>query len=220
MSPSRREFLRAGAALGAALGGCAGPMAVPARGAVMIPLRDGGPPFAATRIFRCSRADPAAGNDGVFVFTEATPDAIHFDSPGTTVDLHYPPAAREYRPRIEVVACIGREGADIAIDRALDPVLGYAAGIDGIIGAIVPRERAALDRGRPWLKVNGRLSQSGDLETTQAVARQLAALSRAHALRPGDLVFCATPGSSRAVIKGDVLTGHVEGIDDISVRVV
>lgn len=225
MKLSRREFLEAGAALGAAtIAGCAGPMGASASlgrsdpGAIRIPVQGSASTFIARRIFRCELAEAPAS----LAFAEASPDTLRIDPPGTTVDRPYPPATRDYRPRIAVVACVGRGGRDIAVDRALDHVFGFAAGIDLVMSPIVPtRESGPMDRGPAWLKVNGQFSQAGSLDAMGwSVARQLAQLSRVHELRPGDVLFCAMPGEARAVLKGDVLTGHVEGIHDISVRVV
>ena len=36
----------------------------------------------------------------------------------------------------------------------------------------------------------------------------------------GDIIYCGTPENVGPVVKGDVMTGHVEGIYDISVKVV
>ena len=45
-------------------------------------------------------------------------------------------------------------------------------------------------------------------------------LSRLFELRPGDVIFAGTPAGVGAVVRGDVMTGHVEGVDDITVKVV
>src|SRR6218665_2623573 len=45
-------------------------------------------------------------------------------------DTPYPPQTSDLHHEIELVVAIGRDGADIAVDEALEHVWGYAAGID------------------------------------------------------------------------------------------
>ena len=46
--------------------------------------------------------------------------------------LPYPPGTDRLEPEVEMVAAIGRGGADIAREAALDHVFGYAVGFDMI----------------------------------------------------------------------------------------
>lgn len=46
------------------------------------------------------------------------------------------------------------------------------------------------------------------------------AISRAFELQPGDLIFTGTPEGVGAVVRGDVITGNVDGLTPIAVRVV
>jgi fumarylpyruvate hydrolase len=39
-------------------------------------------------------------------------------------------------------------------------------------------------------------------------------------LQPGDLIFTGTPEGVGAVVKGDVITGNVEGLTPIAVKIV
>ena len=74
--------------------------------------------------------------------------------------------------------------------------------------------------GAIWLKVNGEMRQSGDLnQLIWSVSESIAYLSGLFTLDPGDLLFTGTPAGVGAVQRGDVITGGVEGIGDIEVRV-
>jgi len=52
------------------------------------------------------------------------------------------------------------------------------------------------------------------------VAEQISKLSEANELRPGDLIFSGTPANVGPVVPGDVMVGHIDGLPEISVRVV
>jgi len=72
-----------------------------------------------------------------------------------------------------------------------------------------------------WLKVNGTTRQQGDLsQLIWAVPEMISYLSGLFALRPGDLIFSGTPAGVSAVMPGDVLQGGVNGIGEITVKVV
>ncbi|GAB0112559.1 fumarylacetoacetate hydrolase family protein [Acidisoma sp. C75] len=160
--------------------------------------------------------------------------------PGETQDLHH---------EIELVAAIGRGGAEIAATEAEAHLWGYAVGID-----MTRRDLQALAKkaGRPWdmakgfdhsapigeivplaalpagfgragaidLKVNGTLRQSGDIgEMIWSVPEIIAALSRLVRLAPGDLIFTGTPAGVAAVQPGDVLEGSVSGLPPVRVTI-
>ena len=64
---------------------------------------------------------------------------------GATVP--YPPETSNFHYEIELIVAIGKGGADIPVERALDHVYGYAVGIDD------PRrdlQLQAREQGRPW----------------------------------------------------------------------
>jgi len=52
------------------------------------------------------------------------------------------------------------------------------------------------------------------------VADTIAFLSTLFELKAGDLIFTGTPEGVGAVVKGDVMTGGVDGIGEFAVRVV
>ena len=74
--------------------------------------------------------------------------------------------------------------------------------------------------GAIWLKVNGELRQNGDLnQMLWKVPEMIAYLSRLFELKAGDLIFAGTPAGVGAVVSGDVMAGHVDGVDAITVKV-
>lgn len=163
-------------------------------------------------------------------------------------DVAYPPATSNLQHEVELVVALRDGGADILPERALEYVYGYAVGLDltrrdlqqlakdrghpwdmgkgfdqsAPIGAIHPL--AALDhptRGSIWLKVNGQLRQSGDLQQMSwKVAEVIARLSGYVALAAGDLIFTGTPAGVSTVVRGDVLAAGVAGVGELTIRLV
>lgn len=75
--------------------------------------------------------------------------------------------------------------------------------------------------GAIWLKVNGDLRQSGDLSRmTWNVAEIIANLSAYVRLEAGDLIFTGTPAGVSTVVRGDVLVGGVDGVGELTIRLV
>jgi len=264
MKKPRREFLNAGAALGAAtVAACAAPMQAGAQRdnvlfaqkGVTVPVYGTDQQFQVRRIYCVGRNYAAhareMGSDPTreppFFFQKPT-DAIQVAAPGDTIDHPYPPITKNYHYEIELVAALKGGGRNIPADKALDIVYGYAAGLDmtrrdlqramgdqkkpwevgksfdhsAVISHIHPATKTGHIRQGPiWLKVNGEVKQNANLNMmTWDVAEQIANLSTFYELFPGDIIYCGTPENVGPVVKGDVMTGHVEGIYDISVKVV
>jgi fumarylpyruvate hydrolase len=164
---------------------------------------------------------------------------------GTTIA--YPPGTNDLHHEIELVVAIGEAGSNIDVSSALDHVFGYAVGIDltrrdlqglakgkgGPWDTAKSFENAApistihqvADIGHPsakriWLDVNGDNRQVANIdEMIWSVAEVIAELSMLFTLAPGDLIFTGTPAGVGAVIRGDLITGGVDGVDEISVRI-
>jgi fumarylpyruvate hydrolase len=177
-------------------------------------------------------------------FFQKNPDSL---IPGGG-DFPYPAKSADVHHEFEMVVALGRGGSDIAVDRALDCVYGYAVGFDmtrrdlqaeakklgrpwevgkafesaAPCSEIVPA--AAIGhpaKGAVWLKVNGELRQQGDLaQLIWGVPEMISYLSGLFALQPGDLIFSGTPAGVGPVKRGDLLQGGVDGIGEISIRVV
>ena len=63
--------------------------------------------------------------------------------------------------------------------------------------------------------------QSADIaDLIWSVAEQISVLSKHYTLKPGDLVFTGTPAGVGPVVKGDTITGGVDGVDEISIDIV
>lgn len=156
--------------------------------------------------------------------------------PSRTADLHH---------EIELVAALKAGGRDIAPDRALDLVYGYAVGVD-----LTRRDlqSAAKDKGHPWdaakgfdasapisairkwtgappqgaiaLSVNGQLRQQGQLaDMIWNIAEVIAEASKLWTLAPGDLIFTGTPEGVGQVAPGDVVAGEIEGVGQLQFTV-
>src|SRR5690606_27176518 len=61
--------------------------------------------------------------------------------------IPFPPATNDLHHEIELVVAIGRGGADIPVEKALDHVFGYGLGIDLTRRDV---QQVAKDLRRPW----------------------------------------------------------------------
>ncbi len=159
--------------------------------------------------------------------------------------LPFPQVTKDLHHEIEMVVAIGRGGANIAVDKALDHVFGYGVGLDmtrrDLQGEAKKMGRpwemgkafdnsapctalkpAAMighpSRGAIWLKINGTLKQKGDLaDMIWNIPETIAYLSNLVTLRAGDLIMSGTPSGVGPVQRGDRLEGHVDGVGDLTV---
>ena len=159
--------------------------------------------------------------------------------------LAYPQVTKDLHHEIEMVVAIGKGGADIPVETALDHVFGYGVGLDmtrrDVQGEAKKMGRpwemgkafdnsapcTALktvamvghpDKGAIWLKVNGEVRQKGDLaEMIWNVPETIAYLSQLITLRAGDLIMSGTPAGVGPVQRGDTLEGHVDGVGDLQI---
>jgi fumarylpyruvate hydrolase len=159
--------------------------------------------------------------------------------------LPFPARTRELHHEIELVVALAEGGRDIAVERALDHVFGYAVGLDmtrrdlqaeakkagrpwdmakgfdqsAPTGSI----RTVEDIGHPtkgavWLRINGEPRQEGDLDQQiWTVPETISLLSTLVSLRPGDLIMTGTPKGVGRVEPGDRLEGQIDGVGDLSV---
>ena len=164
---------------------------------------------------------------------------------GSTID--YPPQTSNFHYEMELVAAIGKGGANIAEADALSHIFGCAAGIDmtrrdhqnkaketrrpwdtskdveqsAVVTPLRPMEEVpSVGAGRIHLEQNGEVKQDADLsQMVWSVPEIIADLSTMYTLCEGDVVFMGTPAGVGAVQRGDVLTGGVDGIADFELKI-
>jgi fumarylpyruvate hydrolase len=182
-----------------------------------------------------------------FFFQKPT-DAIQNVGIGEVADHPYPSLTKNYRHEVELVAALKSGGTNIPVEKALDHVYGYALGLDmtrrdlqngmaaekkpweigksfdhaAVIGPIHPVAKVGhLAKGAISLSVNGAVRQSSDLDKMiWSVAEQIQKLSEAFELKAGDIIYSGTPENVGPVVKGDVLLCKLDGLADMSVRIV
>ncbi len=163
-------------------------------------------------------------------------------------DMPYPPMSKSLHHEMELVAAIGKGGANIAVADALAHVWGYAAGLDMTRRDL---QNAAKKEGKPWdmgkgfdhsapigllvpaasfpnptagkieLKVNGKVRQVSDLsKLIWSVAETISYLSGLVTLAPGDLIYTGTPEGVAAVERGDLLEGSIDGVGTVKTKIV
>jgi fumarylpyruvate hydrolase len=175
-------------------------------------------------------------------------DAVVVCRPGHTVELPFPTVTNDLHHEIEMVVALGRGGRDIAVERALEHVWGYAVGLDmtrrdrqaeakktsrpwevskafdqsAPVGLLHP----ASSMGHPtqaaiWLQVDGVDRQRSNLDQLiWSVPEMIANLSTLFELQPGDLIFSGTPEGVARVDRGQTMVGGVDGLGEIRVRYV
>jgi 2-keto-4-pentenoate hydratase/2-oxohepta-3-ene-1,7-dioic acid hydratase in catechol pathway len=90
------------------------------------------------------------------------------------------------------------------------------------IGPIHPVSAVGhFTKGAISLAVNGAVKQDATLEhMIWSVAEQISKLSEAFELKAGDIIYSGTPENVGPVVKGDVLLCKIQGLPDLSVRIV
>ena len=181
-----------------------------------------------------------------FFFTKPF-DAVVPVVPPAIGDVRYPLGTKDYHHEIELVVAIGTIGVKVSPQNALSLIYGYAVGLDmtrrDLQGAakktgrpwdfgkafaqsapISEIHRAAdvghLSKGAIWLDVNGKRRQTGDLsELVWDVPHTLSFLSQYYDLMPGDLIYTGTPAGVNAVVPGDKLHGHIDGLSELRIAI-
>lgn len=179
-------------------------------------------------------------------------DPLFFQKPADAIVLDgarvpYPPRTADLQFEGELVVAIGAEAVDVSVARALDLVLGYAAGIDltrrdrqrdcreraisweagkafdasAPCGPITQRERVgSLAEAGLQLTVNGEVRQQSQLALMiWDVAEIIAHLSGDYRLRSGDLIYTGTPAGVGAVVPGDEIRVDIDGLESLSIAI-
>ena len=187
------------------------------------------------------------GREPPFFFMKPADAVVPVES-GAEGAVPYPTLTQNLHHEIELVVAIGRGGSGINAADALAHVYGYAVGLDmtrrdlqndmkkqgrpWCIGkafdASAPTGPITLAAQVPdihnaaiTLEVNGQVRQGSHVSRLiWSVAETIEHLSAAWTLQAGDLIFTGTPEGVGAVVAGDVLHGHVDGLQDLRVRIV
>jgi fumarylpyruvate hydrolase len=182
-----------------------------------------------------------------FFFQKPT-DAIQNVPVGSVADHPYPSLTKNYHYEVELVAALKSGGRNIPKDRALEHVFGYALGLDmtrrdlqrgmgdqkkpweigksfdmsAPVGPIHPVEKVGhFAKGAISLAVNGAVKQNADLSfMIWDVAEQIAQLSEAFELKAGDVIYSGTPENVGPVVKGDVILCKIDGLPDLTIKIV
>ncbi len=186
------------------------------------------------------------GREPPFFFMKPA-DALVVAEGGQPVSIPYPRLTQNLHHEIELVVAIGKGGRNIAAADALSHVWGYAVGLDmtrrdlqnemkkqgrpweigksfdhsAPIGPLVPADQAGdVQQAAIWLQVNGQDRQRSTVgKLIWNIAETLEHLSAAWDLQPGDLIFTGTPEGVAAVVPGDTMEGHVQGLPSLTVQV-
>jgi fumarylpyruvate hydrolase len=162
-------------------------------------------------------------------------------------EIPYPPETSNFQYEIELLVAIATGGRDILPNAALDHVWGYGVGIDltrrdlqleardkgrpwdwgkafDLSAPCAPLHRKSevgdVGSGRIWLSVNGSIKQEANVaELIWPVADIITFISRSIALRPGDLIMTGTPAGVGAVVPGDIVTGGIDGLGEITITI-
>ena len=177
-------------------------------------------------------------------FFQKNPDNLVADA----TEFPYPKASNDVHHEMELLVALKSGGEDIAVENALDCVFGYGLSLDmtrrdlqgemkklgrpweigkafemsAPAGPIMPvSEVGHPDQGDIWLKINGELKQSGDLnQMIWKTAEMIHILSTLFTLQAGDVILTGTPSGVGPVQRGDKIHGHIAGVGDMQLVVV
>lgn len=158
--------------------------------------------------------------------------------PSEGIALRFPD--RRTDPEAELAIVIGRTGTQIARDRALEYVFGYAIGLDtSLRGMEPPSQRKSIDTYAtlgPWivtkdeipdpddvasrLEINGELAQETSTKNFAFDVRSIVANASAfYTLYPGDVIMAGTSPQFKRIVPGDRVHVWFDGIGEMTVDV-
>jgi fumarylpyruvate hydrolase len=151
-----------------------------------------------------------------FFFTKPA-DAVVDARAEVSAAIPFPRLTGNLHHEIELTVAIGRDGADIPVERALDHVFGYASSID-LTRRDLQTEAKDMGRPREWGKA---FDQSAPIvaELIWPVAEIISIVSRSMVLMPGDLVMTGTPAGVGPIVPGQTVRGGIDGLSDVMLRV-
>jgi fumarylpyruvate hydrolase len=171
--------------------------------------------------------------------------AAHFQNTGTSIS--YPGGTMNFHYEVELVVALGKRIFNGDIVKARKAVYGYAVGLDMTRRDLQLSERAhqrPWDLGkdveqsavvskinkvkefgdvgpqRIHLSLNGELKQDARLDDlVWKVDEIISHLSKYYHLGPGDLIMTGTPAGVGPVVPGDILTGGIDGLDPVKLKI-
>jgi len=163
-------------------------------------------------------------------------------------EFPYPPHTSDVHHEAEMAVFLKSGGMNIPLESALDHVYGYGLSLDmtrrdlqgemkkmgrpweigkafersAPVGPVHPvSEVGHPSEGRVALEVNGELKQEGDLnQMIWKVPEMISFLSEHFELAGGDVILSGTPSGVGPVQKGDEMRLTIEGLGELTVRVV
>src|SRR6516162_1555953 len=164
-----------------------------------------------------------------FFFQKPT-DAIQDVAIGQVADHPYPSLTKNYHHEVELVAALIALGLDMTRRDLQNGMaaekkpweIGKSFDHAAVLGPIHPISKVGhLTKGAISLAVNGAVRQNSDLDKMiWSVAEQIEKLSEAFELKAGDIIYSGTPENVGPVVKGDVLLCKLDGLADMSIRIV
>lgn len=162
-------------------------------------------------------------------------------------DMPYPPRTADLHHEMELVVAIGAETHEISESDAMGVVFGYGCGLDmtrrdlqaaakekrrpwdtgkdfenaAILGTLTPASAIEdITRATIELQVNGEVRQSASIaDMVWSIPEIIADLSTLYTLMPGDLIMTGTPAGVGPVVRGDTLSGTIDGLSPVSTRI-
>lgn len=164
---------------------------------------------------------------------------------GSTID--YPLGTSNLHYEIELVVALGAPALEVSEKDATEVIYGFGSGIDltrrdrqqeakdhrrpwtlgkdfensAVLSALTPKSVwPTPDEQNIWLCVNGATKQQGRLsEMVWGVPELISHLSHFYHLQAGDIIMTGTPAGVGPLAKGDVVTGGVDGLDEVNVTI-
>ena len=162
-------------------------------------------------------------------------------------EIVIPPESNDVHHEVELAVIIGKGGAKIPVEKAMEHVLGYAVLIDVTARDLQAKAKKAgkpwaaakgfdtfapISEGVPasgvqnpgnleiWLKVNGQYRQrSCTGMMIYSIQEIISHVSGIMSLEPGDIIATGTPEGVGQMVAGDAVEAGIEGIGIIRVHV-
>jgi len=171
-------------------------------------------------------------------------EPLIFSKPATSVIgpgdvIRLPALSNDVHHEAELAVVIGRLTRKVAVEHALDAVLGYTCAND-VTARDLQRSDGQWTRAKgfdtfcplgPWIetdlkpeegldvtcKVNDEVRQQGSTDDLVFDVAQLVSYCAAFAtLLPGDVILTGTPAGVGPILDGDVVTVSIEGVGDLT----